>query len=151
MDITTKKAFKYKITFTISKVKIAIQFPCKMSLIYKKGGTQLEVKTPVEFDTELMEANFQNQKIEFESVYFKDKLTGFFIGEPNYVKTYILTKKGNKTSGIFKIDPSNFLNNGRLNFENEEVSLMKCPDEDAVAFFGMKFQRIGELSYEEVK
>ena len=111
----------------------------------------MEIPNPAEFDVEAGEAFFGHQEIEFESIYVKDTRTGLYKDEFNYGKVYIITHKGNKNAGVFKFSPSKYLSEGRVSFSGESLSLVKCPDADALVYFGMSFSRLEELSDQQFR
>ena len=146
-----RKAYKYKIKFLIHKVSIGIGFPCSMSVIYKKGKQAIEIDSPQKMDLDNLEVVF-NQAIEFESVYVKNTLNNTYLEEVNYIKTYIITHKGNKSSGGFKFRPTDYLNSGNGNvFRGQKVKMQKCPDQNAEMLFDIEFMRIAQLNEYEFK
>ena len=145
-----RKAYKYHTKFTVKKVSIGIGFPCSMSVIYKKGKQMVETVSPQPMDLDTLEIVF-DEGLEFESVYIKDCKTGKYIEEVNYVKTYIITHKGNKSSGGFKFKPTDYLNLGGSCFREQKVKMQKCPDRNAEMLFDIEFVRLAELNEYELK
>ena len=55
----------------------------------------------------------------------------------------------NKTCGVFKLTPTDYLNSGRAFVTNEKFQLNKCPDHDAYCLVNFQFTRLKELNQEE--
>ena len=146
----TRKAYKYQVSFNIQKITIAIGFPCKMMVILKKGKKKLESRTKAQLDVKKFEAKF-NESIKFESIYVKDLTTGRYLQEVNKVTIIIMTHKGNKTAGTFKLIPTDLLNSGKTSSMREATSLKRCPDKKARFYYGLSFTRLKELDAEDLK
>lgn len=145
---TTRKAYKYKVTFTIQKVKIGIGFSCSLMVFLKKGKKRIHSKAKIPLDKKKFEAKF-NESMKFESIYIKDLTTNKYLEEKNRVTVLIHTHKGNKTGGVFDFIPTDFLNSGRTTSMREAAKLIRCPDKKARFYFGVSFVRVAELDQEE--
>jgi N-terminal C2 in EEIG1 and EHBP1 proteins len=132
--LSDKRAYKYRIKFFVKKISIAIGFPCKMSVMYKKGKKKMPFLKEPELDIKKFEARFE-ETIEFESIYFKSMTTGKWIREENVITVVIMTPQKNKTAGVLNIALTDFLDAGKQKSPAEVVKLDRCPDKKARFYF----------------
>lgn len=148
--LSDRRAYKYKVKFYVKKVSIAIGFPCKMGVVFKKGKKKIPFTTEPMLDVKKYEARFE-ETIEFESIYFKSRTNGQWIKEESTITVVIMTPKKNKTAGVLKLSLTDFLNAGKQKSPAEVVKLQRCPDKKARFYFAYQLVRQKELTEEELK
>ncbi|CAD8106391.1 unnamed protein product [Paramecium sonneborni] len=137
------RVFKFCLKAFIERVVIAINFPCKLQVAWKRGNQKLETK---QSDLNVNVANFNeqlemNSNLYFEDNRFKEKKCAFTVT--------LLSQKGNKVAGQVSMDISSYLNRKVETFR-EELRLEKCPDKHAKIHIRFQFICIEELDIDQL-
>ncbi|CAD8102946.1 unnamed protein product [Paramecium sonneborni] len=137
------RVFKFCLKAFIERVVIAINFPCKLQVAWKRGNQKLETK---QSDLNVNVANFNeelemNSNLYFEDNRFKEKKCAFTVT--------LLSQKGNKVAGQISLDISTYLNRKVENIR-EELKLDKCPDKHAKIHVRFQFICIEELDIDQL-
>ncbi|CAD8189818.1 unnamed protein product [Paramecium octaurelia] len=137
------RVFKFSLKVFIERVVIAINFPCKLQVAWKRGKQKLESK---QSDLNVNVANF-NEELEMNSnMYFQDNQ---FKEKKCLFTITLLSQKGNKVAGQVSVDISSYLNR-KLENIREELKLDKCPDRHAKIHIRFHFKCLEELDIDQL-
>lgn len=142
---------KYDVKMTLTKLYLAISFPCEVTVTLKRGNRKHALKKSYPLDTQRFKCDFNNSVIPFSAIYLKDPSTGKFAEESCMVNIVLVTQKGNKNAGHFEVSPTALLNSGQTESKDQKVLLEKCPDKKAAMVFSLVLQKVKDMTEEEFR
>lgn len=134
---------KFQVEIFLENISIGIAFPCQLSVIWKKGTTELKTKTNPILDQEKCEALF-NEKLTMSFSLQFDPKTKKFVERMAKLIVHIMAESSVKMAGTVALDLSVY---AAMASKEHKLSLplARCPDSEARMNLSLKMTQISEM------